>query len=224
MSLTDTASTTSTPSYKHGRHTDPTLNEIIRAITAEPVRSQHKRGPSVHILADSCLERWPPHDNICVLDYHAWNIRRWVEALRAETVRIQCNTVILYLEKAQEFSDVLPLKNILHTICKVIRQHNKGTRIFITNWLPSVTSSPLAKAKTRNESEFLLLQAVRSINRALHKVHFMSTYEHFVAKDGKIISLVDQYFPEGSTQLTRYGCMILLECFLRETGLKTYWF
>ena len=73
------------------------------------------------------------------------------------------------------------------------------------------------------ESNFILLQAVRSINRALKKVHFMSLYEHFVSKRGKIIKPMHKYFQEDG-QLTQLGCMTVRECILWEAGLKTYWF
>ena len=69
----------------------------------------------------------------------------------------------------------------------------------------------------------MLLQAVRSVNCALGKVHFLSAYEHFVSKRGKLIKPTHKYFREDG-QFTVLGCLVFHECLLREAGLKSYWF
>ena len=163
-------------------------------------------------------------DRVCKIDYRAgWSLQQWLTALRAETVRVEehIGTVVLYLEKSLTFEDVPPLKNGLQAIFKVIRQHNRNCRIFISNLLSMPSNSPIGKPRV--QSNFILLQAVRSINRILRKVHFLTVYEHFVSHKGKILRPTHHYFQENG-QLTPLGCMVLRECFLREAGHKTYWF
>ena len=131
--------------------------------------------------------------------------------------------MVLYLEKSQEYEEVTPIKNALHTICKTIRQHNNTARIFVANLLPRVSSSPIHRPLA--EANFTLLQATRSVNRAIGKVHYLSIYEHFVSsKTGRIIKPTHHYFREDNIQLSGYGCIVFRECLLRETGLKSYWF
>ena len=225
----DADSSTSMPDFKRGRHNDDALTqlavqEIQRECAQGNKRKSTGRSPSVHLLADSRVENWPSQDNMCVVDYHpGWNYGTWIAALRAETIRIKCNTVVLYLEKSQHYEDVPPIKNALHTICRTIRQHNNSARIFIANYLPTVTSSPVRRTLT--EANFTLLQAVRSINRAIGKVHYLSLYKHFVSgKSGRVIRPTHKYFREDNIQLSSYGCMVFRECLVREAGLKQYWF
>ena len=156
------------------------------------------------------------------MDYRpGWSIKRWIAALQAETIWIQCHSVILFLERAQNL-EVPPLKNAIQTLCRVIQQHSRGARIFISNLFPRAHRSPLDRALT--ETNYVILQATRSVNQALTKVHYLSVFEHLVSKRGnKIIRPTHQYFDEKQ-QLTRYRCLIVRECFLREAGLKPYWF
>ena len=159
---------------------------------------------------------------VCIVDYQPnWNFKAWLSALRAESIRIKCNTVVMYFERSQEY-DVPPLKNALQAICKTVRQHNPGVRIFISNLLPRISSSPVRKPL--GEANYILLQAVRSINRVMGKVHFLSLREHFISKSGRVIRPTCQFFREDNEQLSSYGCMVFRECLLRETGLKSYWF
>ena len=161
-------SDTSTPDYKRGKHDDELEQEAIREIRAESTVQHSKvntRPPSLHVLADTRLEFWPKNDQICVLSYQPqWSFNQWIAALRAETVRVKCHTVLLYFEKVQDFQEVPPLKNVLHTMCKLIRQNNRSARIFISNLLPRMSGSPLGRPLV--EVNFVLLQDVRSVNRA----------------------------------------------------------
>ena len=91
----------------------------------------------------------------------------------------------------------------------------------MANLLPRPSSSPVGKP--RNETNFILLQAGSSINRAIKKVHFLTIYEHFVSSRGKILRPAHKYFQDNQ-QLTALGCMVMRECLLREVGLKKYWF
>ena len=185
--------------------------------------SHPRHTPSVHILADSRLQNWPVKDKFRTIDYHpGWNFKTWIAVLRAETIRIKTNTVVIYLERCQEYEDVPPIKNSLHTMCKTIRQHQQGAKIFVANFLPRVTSSPISRPL--GESSFILLQAVRSVNRAMGKINFMSIYEHFISKSGKVIRPTHKYFMQDNVQLTPLGCMVFRECMIHEAGLKGYWF
>ena len=181
--LDGTASTTSTPAYKRGIHDsmDEVTRQAVKAIQKEAsqfVLNGSARGPSVQVLADSKIMQWP-RDSICVVNCHQdWDITKWLPSICAEIIRIQCNTVVLYFEKTQNYGDVPRLKNHLQAICKAIRQHQKGCCIFISNILPKASTSPVRRAETN----FVLLQAVRSVNRCLGKIHFLSVYEHFVSK------------------------------------------
>ena len=133
---------------------------------------------------------------------------------------MKCNTVVIYFEMVQEFKEVPPLKNNLHTVCKIIHQHNKSARIFVANLLAKLSGSPLGRPMS--EINFTLLQAVRSVNRAIGKVHYLSIYEHFISKGGRVIKPTHQIF--SGAQLSEFGCMIFRECLMCEAGLKTYWF
>ena len=217
------ASDTSTPDFKRGKHelelTKLAIREIESLGEAAP-RAKH-RPHSLHILADARLGNWPGKDNICLVDYRSgWGFQQWVAALRAEIIRVKTNTTLLYLEKAQDYADVPPIKNGLYSICKVLRQHNPTMRIFIANMLPQVAGSPVKKV----ESNFVLLQAVCSVNRAMEKIHFLSIHEHFILKSGSVIRPVSEFFMPDNVQLTEYGCMVFRECVLREARLKKYWF
>ena len=153
------------------------------------------------------------------MDYHlGWGFNTWIAALRAETIRVKCNTVVIYLDKFQDYENVLPIKNALHTMCKTINQHQPGIRIFVANLLPAVTTSPVSRNLA--QANFTLLQAVRSVNRAMGKVHFLSINEHFVSSSGSIIWPVHQYFMQDNIQLTKYGCMVFRECLLGKQELK----
>ena len=200
--------------------------EAIEQIKLEckQVMKGPRRPPSVHILADSKITEWPTRDNISTVDFKPeWNFRKWISALRAEMVRVDCHTVILYLERIQQYEAVPPLKNNLHTMCKILRQHYQGVRIFVSNLLPRAQgSSPLSRPMA--EVNYILLQAVRSVNQALGKVFFLSTFEHFVSsRNCRIIKPTHMYFRQDG-ELTQLGCITLRECFLREAGLKPYWF
>ena len=223
--LDGTDSDTSTPDYKCGGHSGPSTQEVVHILTQEAKGFQlptQERRPSLHLLADARISNWPSTDKTCVMEYHPqWKFKHWIAALRAETVRIQANTVVLYLEETLAYEDVPPLKNNLHTMCKTIRQHCRGARIFIANLLPQIQHSLLGRPRV--ESNFTLLQAIRNVNRALSKTHYLSVYEHFVSNKGKVIRPLHKYFQEND-QLTNYGCLILRECLLCEAGLKTDWF
>ena len=228
------SSSTSTPGFKRGVHEtrdskhDQLTRQAITNIRTKGMRYRlprwlrKPRGPSMQLLADSQVLNWPQNDRICVVHHHeGYRIRNWIAAMRAESVRITCGTVVLYLESVQGFSDVPPLKNCLHILCKALWQHNSGVRIFIANLLPRVSSSPLDRPIA--EINYMLLQAVRSTNRALGKIHFLSLYEHFTTqKRSRVLTPTHRYF--GEKQLTRMGCLVLRECLLREAGLKSYWF
>ena len=148
-------------------------------------------------------------------------MNKWLATLRAEMIRVTTHITVIYFEWTELFSDVPPLKNRLQPICAVLKQHNRGMKVFVANLLPRIPNSPM---RNHLESDFILVQAVRSINRALKKVHLLSLYEHFTSsKGGRVIQPTQKYFQE-SGQLTRLGCLTFWECMLREVGVKPYWF
>ena len=195
--LDSVSSTTSTRDFKCGKHSEDLCCLAVKELTSKSrLKSRvnvNRRPPSLHILADSRIAQWPDNDNLCIVDFHPeWGFQNWISALRAETIRVKSNTAVLYLEKCQDYQDVVPIKNSLQTICKTLKQHNRDIRIFIANFLPTATRSPVKTALA--ESNFNLLQAVRSVNRVLGKVHFLSVYEHFVSKTGSIIRPTHKFF------------------------------
>ena len=121
-------SDTSTPNYKRGRHEAPTQqrdrtsvqNEATGPLVGLELEAVEqlkldsaaqcgtpRRPPSVNILADSRISQWPVRDNICTTEYReGWSLRCWIAALRAETIRIRCHTVIFYFECVQHFEEV----------------------------------------------------------------------------------------------------------------------
>ena len=130
--------------------------------------------------------------------------------------------MIVYLEALQKWSEAPPIKNNLQALVIALRQKHPGCRVFISNLLPTVRKSPVGLSVEK--FNFILIQAIRSTNRAEGKVHVLSVFEHFVStKKQKLIKPVDAYFKQNE-HLTQLGCLMLRECFLREAGLKPYWF
>ena len=228
-------SITSTSNCKRGKHSPPDKSqsapsELVQQAVAELEQEAeafalgaNPRPLSMQLLADTRVKHWPMVDHVVEVNYRpGWTIKHWTSALRAEVIRITCGTVVIYFEQTLNYQQLLPLKNNQQSLCKVIRQHQRNARIFITNLLPQPShGSPLEKP--RQEKDFLLVQAIRSINRVLGKIHYMSTFEHFISSKGKIIRPTHLYF-EGTQHLTVLGCLVLRECLLREAGLKSYWF
>ena len=246
----DLDSLTSTPDFKRGKHSpdsrsmdthstqpnyasgkpaasnDQAIREILQdGIKFSPpkwVTSRQPKGASILIFADSQLENWPAKDKICTVEFRrGWAIKRWVRAIRTGEIRISCNTVVLYLETTRNWMDVPPVKNILHTLCKTIKLHAAGPRVFVANHLPRVTSSPVNLPVIN--TNFTLQQATRSVCRAMGGVFEMSIHEHFVSRKGKLIKPRHRYFVDEGA-LSTWGCMIFRECLLREAGVKGYWF
>ena len=115
-----------------------------------------------------------------------------------------------------------PIKNSLHGLCKTIKNLGNNPRIFISNHLPCVEHRPVCQPIS--QSNFVLQQAIRSVNRAMSGGIFeLTIYEHFVSSKGRIIKPKDQVFMDAES-LTQYGCMVFHECAMRETGIKGYWF
>ena len=184
------ASVTSTPAFKRRRHAqkektpDPKKDnpnfylkwQLVRLIQKEgmlhPVpKWARSHSPSVLILSDSQLKHWPEADNVCKLIYHPdWPVKRWVQAIKLGDIWIEYNTVVIYLEGLRSWSDVPPIKNALHTLCKMIRMYgNNGLRMFIANHLPQAVGSPVHPPIAN--SNFTLCQAISSVSRAMIKVH-----------------------------------------------------
>ena len=188
-----------------------------------PTWATQKRDPSVLILSDARMEDWPWSDGICLLEFHQnRQIRNWAQSIRDGEINTKCNTVILYLEGLKTWNDVPPMKNVIHGICAALRQKNPGSRIFVSNLVPIIRTSPIGL--TVQNLNFLVTQATRSVNRAMGKVHVLSAYEHFFSTgDQQIIQPIHQYFKQNE-HLTRLGCITLRDIFLREAGLKPYWF
>ena len=199
--LDSNGSTTSTPSYKRGRHDSVTSHDAVMALQREASKFVWNSTvtPSIQVLADSRLSHWPA-DRSCIIEYKLWDFKKWLSAIRAEIICIQCNTVVLYMEKTQMFTEVTPLKNGMQAICRAIRQHNRSTRIFISNILPKSSISPIKRV----ESNFILLQAVRSVNRCIGKVHYLSMYEHFISRKGRLITPTHKYL-DLDEELTTLG-------------------
>ena len=220
----DTGSCTLTPEFKRGIHPSMedtlAIQQILQDSCQFTLRGRNR--PSVLILSDSRLKNWP-RDSMCQVEYHPeWSLNKWLEALKAEIIRVTCNTVILYFETTCRYTDVPPLKNKLQAICSVIQLNNHSARMFISNLLPKVSDTPVSRFWV--ESSFILLQAVRSVNQVGQRVHNMALFEHFTSsKECKIIKPTHKYF-DLDESLTPLGCLVLQECILRESGLKSYWF
>ena len=155
-----------------------------------------------------------------------WPVKRWSQAIKMGEICIQSHTVVLYLEASQAWKEVLPMKNALQSLCKVIRNHagdchSGEPRIFIANRLPKISSSPVQVPV--NQCNFTLQQAIRSICRGIGRVFELSIYEHFVSSEGRRLKPTQNYFLETGA-LSQLGCLIFRECCLQETGVKGYWF
>ena len=249
--LEEEHSDTSTPAFKRGRHEvaessgkghkrsschskrscSVTDEEAIEKIQAEGLnlkipgwiqaRAEH---PSVLLLADAQVKFWPENDKICRVIFHRnWPLKRWNQALKLGTIRLDCHTVVLYLESTRSWQEVPPIKNSLTTLHKTIHSLSDNPRIFVSNHLPRVRVSPIQYPILH--SNFTLQQAVRSTSRALKGGVFeVSMYEHFTSRKGHIIKPKDQIFISDDQGLTWFSCLIIRECLMREVGIKTYWF
>ena len=70
-----------------------------------------RRKPSILILADAQLKFWPGKDSVCSVIYHKnWPLRRWNQAVRLGLIKIDCFTVVLYLEGTRSWQDIPPSK------------------------------------------------------------------------------------------------------------------
>ena len=153
----DQVSMSSTPSYRRGRHhvrpsesQPPPQDRIIELVRKEGVRHHvpawmrdRKITPSILVLADSQLKYWPPNDKVCDVRMHAWPVKRWAQAIRLGEIKVECSTVVIYLEGTRRWTDILPIKNLLQGLCKVIRNLGDNPRIFISNHLPQEGGAPL---------------------------------------------------------------------------------
>ena len=99
-------SSTSTPDYKRGNHSQ---QQLLRAATLQ-VQQEGKEfklnrrcQPAVLLLSDTRMSQWP-RDSFCQIEHHpGWNLDKWLAMLRAEAIRVCCNTVVIYFEKAQGY-------------------------------------------------------------------------------------------------------------------------
>ena len=229
-------SASSTPAFKRGEPDDSSSKraqkrkqQIIDLIIEEGLERHHlgKRRrrvqePAVLILADSKLKEWPWNDKVCDLHLRPnQSVKQWTMEIRTGIIDIQARNVIIYFESLLGWNDVPPIKNSLESLCKAIRDQQPSVRIYISNILPRISGSPLSPSIAN--FNFILQQAIRSIGRKMIKIHTLTVYEHFVSKRGKVINPTHKYFQDPDT-LTQLGCLLLRECFLREAGLKTYWF
>ena len=234
-------SDTSTPAYKRGQHhveqsRQPNVQgisdlEVIKIIQEEGMGfsvpdwiKTRKISPSILLLADSQVKYWPGNDAVCKVQYHQdWPISRWTQAIRLGLIKIECTTVVVYLEAVRRWSDVPPIKNSLNTLCRNIRNHGNTPWIFIANLLPAVNSSPLKDPLRTSNFNYTLQQAIRSVGRSMGRVFKLSLNEHFVSKKGRVIQPVGEYFVQSGV-LTHHGCLVMRECIMRESGVKSYWF
>ena len=166
----------STSAYKREKHQSPkeiTDEEAARRILQEGLHfalprwvTQRRVNKSILILADSQLEFWPNHDNVCQVELHrSWLVNRWTQVIHTGQLRVECHTVIVYLEAVKRWQDMPPMKNVLQALCKNIRNHGNNPRIFISNHLPGIHGSPLKGQVVL--SNFTLQQATRSIGCAM---------------------------------------------------------
>ena len=183
------------------------------------IAKRRGRPPSIQILADKQLHYWPQADRICSVTLKDWPVKRWGQAICLGEVQITSPIVVLYLEGTKNWMDIPPIKNSLQALCKVIRNHSLGVRIFVSNHLPQITSSPVQQPVSA--SNFTLQLAVRSVERAVGGGVFeLSIFEHFMLKKGK---MAKDLFVQAD-KLSQEGCLVFRECVLHEVGVKSYWF
>ena len=234
-------SDTSIPAYKRGQHhvNRPKQSNVQGILDLEVVKiiqeegmdfsvldwiKRRKFSSSILLLADCQVKYWPGNDAVCKVQYHQdWLLSRSTQAIRLGHIRINCATVVVYLEAVRRWSDVPPIKNSLNTLCRNIRNHGNNPRIFIANLLPAVNSSPLKDPLRTSNFNYTLQQAIRSVGRSMGRVFELSLHEHFISKKGRIIQPLGEYFIQSGV-LTHHGCLIMRECIMRESGVKSYWF
>ena len=165
-------------------------------------------------MADKQLHYWPQADRICSVTLKDWPVKRWGQAIHLGEVRITSPIVVLYLEGTKNWRDIPPIKNSLQALCKVIRNHSLGVRIFVSNHLPQITSSPVQQPVSASN---FMLQLARAVGGGVFE---LSIFEHFVSKKGK---MAKDLFVQAD-KLSQEGCLVFCECVLCEVGVKSYWF
>ena len=238
---TEADTETSTPPYKRGRHqleshrdedvgTERLLTEmaLIALARGSPTlrvpKWMAKLGPpSMLILANARLQRWPLNDPKCVLRLkEQWCLAQWNQAIRTRIIDVEpYPKILIYFKLVGNIEVPDPLKNSLEAVCRSVRSQNKECLIYICNLLPHLGAAPILDPSVKQTNESLL-QAVTSINRKMTRVHYLSIHEHFASSSG-LISPSHRYFCADG-HLTRLGCLTFRECLFREAGMKTYWF
>ena len=136
-------SDTSTPGYKRGKQeeipTGPSNSKVVQAILDEGMgfrapdwMRNRRRHKSILVLSDAQFKYWPAHDKVCQVEYHPkWPLARWAQAIRLGQISIDCDTVVIYLEGTRQWKDLPPIKNMLQSLCKVVRALGNNPRIFV---------------------------------------------------------------------------------------------
>ena len=137
---------------------DRATTKVIKLIQEEGMHftvpswiQKRKVTPSILVLADAQLKYWPPHDNVCEVVFHQnWPLKRWSQAIQLGTINVKCVTIVLYLEGTCRWSDVPPIKNVLHTLCKTLRITAATPGYLLPTISPGSGRTPSGKIKSHN--------------------------------------------------------------------------
>ena len=167
------------------------------------------------ILADSQLKFWPAHDRLCWVECHNWPIKRWSQALRLGSIRLEgpIHHVALYLEGTRSWNDPPPIKNTLLTLCKTIKNHTNNPKIFVCSHLPRVGCHPVQYPVV--QSKLHPPTSCQECGKS-YEGGGCSSYpclNTLSPKRESCYNLKILCFGEGES-LTEYGCMVFRECLM----------
>ena len=181
--------------------------------------SRRDRPPSVHILNDGRLIKWPKNDNKCLITIQpTWLINDWINNLRDGNTRIGAFNVVISLDSLRLAPDVNPLKNQISSLCRAIRAITKDTRIYVCDNIPRpFDHSPLGLGVEQHNS-LIRLAAKKANNRKLRKVFGVRISRYFKESEREDHLEREKYFEENNC-LTKWGCLHLRTVLFRELGL-----
>ena len=196
--------------------------EIVSQGLSLPTRRWHQQmsRASVHLIGDAMFNNWSHKDRKCNLHLHSFaNLQQCINAIKTQRIQLHLPITVVALQCVRQVECLEPLKNVLSSLCRVIRTANPAGRIFITNNIPNPRTAPVLGTRTSQHNQ-LLLQAVTSINAKFRKVFLCDVASHFYSH-GEFLRPVSAYI-SNEGELTTTGCFVYRSCLFREIGIIPY--
>ena len=197
------------------------VKEIHDGFAMKPEMTRKNRPPSLHILNDGRLRRWPKNDGKCVFTLQdTWLIDDWIENIKCGQVKISAYSVVICLDGMRLIEGDLPLRNRMAALCRAIKSQEKETRIYVSDNLPRPNNCT-GLAEGAVEHNLLILSTAQKINGPkMLKVFPIEMSAYFEEENNEDIMdyIIGKSFQQDDT-LTSYGCMIFRAQLFKEIGL-----